>query len=103
MHTFDTDLDLYIDGTGVSFPASCVVSYDYEPATGDGWHEPRYDSRVILCSVEAQFGSTKVDLLPLIDATRRALLEDVLLQDHEEGIQAALDEARIDNYRMEAA
>jgi hypothetical protein len=59
-NSFTTTVELCVNGN--SCEREVTVHYEYEPAGGDGWHEPRYSERATLCSVEVG----KFDLMPLL-------------------------------------
>jgi hypothetical protein len=59
-NTFPTSLYLAINGNECE--VDCDVHYEYEPAGGDGWNEPRYGERATLCAVYVG----AFDLLPLL-------------------------------------
>jgi hypothetical protein len=66
------------------------IHYEYDAPTGDGWYEPRYPSRVVLCSVECK----GIDFLPLLDKQCISNIEAELLGDHEEAMKPDPDHLR---------
>jgi hypothetical protein len=76
-----------------------TIHYEYERATGDGWHEPRYPSNVTLCAVEVECKSGnlkagRIDILTLLDADCIKTLEAEILSEHEESLQPDPDYLR---------
>lgn len=68
-HTYTTTLELGINGH------SCIreveVRYEFSPAGGDGWHEPRYSEGATVYEVETTvlvrgLQEQRVDLMPLL-------------------------------------
>jgi hypothetical protein len=67
--SFDTTIELTVNGHACE--REVTVRYEYSPAGGDGWHEPRYPEGATVCEVECWHeGADKltrsVDLLPLL-------------------------------------
>jgi hypothetical protein len=68
-NTFDTTLELAINGN--SCEREVTVHYEYSPAGGDGWHEPRYSEGATVYEVETTvlgpgLKEQRMDLLPLL-------------------------------------
>lgn len=65
MSTYMASFDLIVNGYECCHDAE--VSYDYEPAGGDGWNEPRHDASVSIRSVEvAKDGDKPQDVMWLL-------------------------------------
>lgn len=77
-HTYTTSIELSINCNSCEVEAE--VFYEYEPAGGDGWNEPRYPENVTLCTVEVKAAHGAVDLLPLLSPECVSQLEADLLQ-----------------------
>jgi hypothetical protein len=68
-NTFTTTVEIAINGHACEREAT--VRYEYSPAGGDGWTEPRYEAGATVYEVEttvlgAGLREHRVDLLPLL-------------------------------------
>jgi hypothetical protein len=86
VHTFTTDLSLsLLDGVGGSVPVE--VSFSYDRASGDGWHEQHFPEQVHLLSATADAASGKeIDLLPLFGKRIKESLCQMALESLEETV-----------------
>lgn len=98
--SFNTTLDLYVGGHESTMDVT--LHYEYEPAGGDGWNEPRYGESATLTAVEAQPEQGKaIDLLPLLSAACVQNIEADCVQ-HEHDEREFNESEAVDRLREEA-
>ena len=71
--------EIEVDGN----PVEVIVEYDYEPACGDGWNEPRLSEDVSIYSVTDTNGA-EVDYTPGHEAF---LIDDILADIHRQAYE----------------
>ena len=65
-----------------------VVEYEYEPETGDGWHEPRFPEQINIYMVKDKSGN-EVDWLEFEAFLEQEIMEHV----HREAAEREADRA----------
>jgi hypothetical protein len=78
-------------------PVEVVVEYEYEPETGDGWHEPRFPEQINIYMVKDKTGN-EVDFLGHEDFLEQEISADIQRQGEEWAADRAeyLYESRMD-------
>lgn len=95
-HTYTTSLYLAIDGAECE--RDVEISYEYSPAGGDGWNEPRYEAGATLCAAEVEYLAPglkrkTIDLMPLLSKECISELESRCVQYEAERDEEARDAA----------
>ena len=79
LQTYETDLN--------DIPVT--VEYEYEPAEGDGWHNPHFAEQIMVHEVKTEAG-----MVLDIDLDEAQTLEDEIIEAlHQDAIDRSADEA----------
>jgi hypothetical protein len=85
MPEYTTEIEIY------DIPVEVVVEYEYEPETGDGWHEPRFPEQINIYMVKDKSGN-EVDFLDHEDFLEQEISADIQRQ----GAEYLMDKAEYD-------
>lgn len=107
IHRLDTTLTIEcIDDLGVEVDVDVRVDYEYTPATGDGWNEPREPARcdqIGMRVYDPAFGWRNADkLMELLLGLCGDRIQEKLMEDYQGHMESARDEAA-EARRQEAA
>jgi hypothetical protein len=94
-NTFTTTVEICIGGHACEREAT--VRYEISAASGDGWHEPRYEAGATVCEVEtvilgAGLREHRIDLLPLLTKEVISALEADCLRHEDDERQCRASE-----------